>query len=424
MTATAAGAEAGAFRDRDGELWCEEVPLARIAQAVGTPCYVYSQATLQGRYRAFTAPFAGLDVRIFYSVKANHNLAVLRVLRDVGAGADVVSAGELYRAQLAGYRGRDVIFGGVGKRTDELEAALAAEVLILNVESESELTRLNELAGAAGKCVHVAVRVNPGVEPETHVYTQTGHYRTKFGVALEEAAAVYDLAQRLECVEPVGIDAHIGSQILSPDPYREAISRLGELAERLVRAGVELRYFDIGGGYGIDHESGAEFDPGTLVGPLQEIASDLEVTCLLEPGRWLVAPAGVLLARVLYTKRLGERTYYVTDAGSNDFVRPSYYQAYHPIEPLRRRPGSTVADIVGPVCEAGDFLARDRPIPPLHEGDLIAVRFAGAYGHVMASNYNSRARAPEVLVQGETFRIVRRRETLDDLVAAELAGEL
>jgi diaminopimelate decarboxylase len=416
------GGSAG-FREREGELWCEEVPLSRIAEQVGTPCYVYSETVIQERYQAFVSAFAGLDFRVFYSVKANHNLSLLRLIRSLGAGADVVSVGELHRAQLSGFGGSDIIFGGVGKRRDELEAALDAGVLIINAESEGELRRLNEVAGLQGTRAPVAIRVNPGVEPDTHAYTQTGHYRTKFGVALEDAADLFALASGLEHLDPVGIDTHIGSQILSPGPYREAIAHLADLARRVRQAGTQLRYFDIGGGYGLEHDGDAQFDLATLAGPLGEVVSELGMMCLMEPGRWLIAPAGALLARVLYTKQLGDKQYYVTDTGSNDFLRPSYYGAYHPVVPVRRRDGSTVADIVGPVCETGDFLALDRQVPSLCEGDVIAVGYTGAYGFVMSSNYNSRPRAAEVMVRGDGFRVIRRRETLDDLVAGEALTE-
>ncbi len=412
-------AHMSAFRQRSDVLWCEDVPLPRIADEIGTPCYVYSETAIRQRYTAFTAAFAGLDARVFYSVKANHNLSLLRLIRSLGGGADVVSVGELYRAELSGFSGADIIFGGVGKRVDELESALDVGVLLINVESEGELRRLNDVAMEVGTRAPVSLRVNPGVEPDTHAYTQTGHYRTKFGIALEDAPDLYNLAASLEYIEPIGIDSHIGSQILSPAPYREAILRLADLARRIREDGIDIRYFDIGGGYGLQHDGDAQFDLATLAEPLGEVVADLGVTCLMEPGRWLVAPAGVLLARVLYTKRLGDKLYYVTDTGSNDFLRPSYYNAYHPIQPVRAREGSTVADIVGPVCETGDFLGRERSVPPLEEGDLIAVGFAGAYGFVMSSNYNSRPRAAEVMVRGDDYRVIRRRETLDDLVSAE-----
>lgn len=413
----------GIFYRRDGELWCEGLALSRIAGAVGTPCYVYSETAIRRRYAAFRSAFEDLDARIFYSVKANHNLAVLRLMRDLGAGVDVVSGGELHRAKLAGYGGVDIIFGGVGKRDDELTEALAAGVLLFNVESETELRRLDALAADRGVRAPIAVRVNPGVVSETHGYTQTGHYRTKFGVAWEDARSLYELAAALGNLEPVGIDAHIGSQILSLEPYRQAIQRLAEIADGLIRSGIGLRYFDIGGGFGLRHDGGPGLQPAGVAEVLKEATAGLEVSHLLEPGRWLIAPAGALLARVLYVKRLGDRLYYVTDTGSNDFLRPSYYDAYHPIAPLRAREGEVVADVVGPICETGDFLGRQRSLSPLEEGDLVAVGYAGAYGFVMSSNYNSRPRAAEVMVRGDEFRVVRRRETLAELVAAEEFGD-
>lgn len=413
----------GIFQEREGEVWCEGVPLSRIGNEVGTPCYVYSEAALRRRYGALQSAFAGTSCRIFYSVKANHNLAVLRVFRALGAGADVVSSGELYRACRAGFRGRDIVFGGVGKTREELEAGLDAGVLLFNVESPAELDRLDTLAAARGVRAPVAIRVNPGVAAETHAYTQTGHYATKFGVAWEEVEELYGWAAGRPHLEPVGIDAHLGSQIFSPEPYRRALGCLVELADRVRRRGIPLRYLDLGGGFGISHEGGPEIDLRPVAEAVGEATSALGLECLLEPGRWLVGPAGVLLARVLYVKRLGDRLYCVTDAGSNDFLRPSYYGAFHPIVPVCRAPAATVVDIVGPVCETGDFLGRERKVPALREGDLLAVGFAGAYGFVMSSNYNARPRAAEVLVSAETHRVVRRRETVADIVAGEETRE-
>ncbi len=407
------------FCERDGELWCESLPLSRIAEEMGTPCYVYSETAIRNRYDDFAGAFANIPARVLYSVKANHNLAILRLMRNLGSGVDVVSRGELYRAQLAGFEGRDIIFGGVGKRSDEIEAALVASVSLINVESEGELRLIDRLAADLGVRAPVAVRVNPGVETKTHDYTQTGHYRTKFGVALEDAEELFALAGRSHNVEPVGIDTHIGSQIHTPEPYRETLQRLAGLARRLRGRGIELRYIDLGGGFGVPYEGGAEIDLAAVARAAGEVASEFGLTCLLEPGRWLVSHAGVLLARVLYVKTVGERVYYVTDTGVNDFMRPSYYNAYHPIAAVRRDPVNTVAQVVGPVCETGDFLAHDCPLPRLSEGDLLCLFFAGAYGSVMSSNYNSRPRAPEVLVRDSAFEVVRRRETLDDLVAAE-----
>jgi diaminopimelate decarboxylase len=261
--------------------------------------------------------------------------------------------------------------------------------------------------------------VNPGIEAGGHAYTRTGHYRTKFGVAWEDAEALYEVAAGLDGIEPIGVDAHIGSQIFSAEPYSQVLKRLGELVSAIRARGIELRYLDIGGGFGVPHEGGAGIDVRAVGGAAGAVATELGLTVFIEPGRWLVAPAGVLLARVLYAKKLGDRRYYVTDTGSNDLVRPSYYSAYHPVEVVRRAPATQVADIVGPVCEAGDFLALGCEVPPLQEGDLLAVLFAGAYGFVMSSNYNSRPRAAEVLVRDDRYQIVRRRETIDELMAAE-----
>lgn len=407
------------LHERDGELCCEGVRLSEIGAAVGTPCYVYSETAVRARYAALAKAFEGVPARVFYSVKANHNRAVLEMFRDVGAGADVVSLGELARARRAGFAGDDIIFGGVGKRSDELEAALAEDVFMVNVESESELRALNELAVARGASARVAVRVNPGIEAGGHAYTRTGHYKTKFGVAWEDAEGLYELAAGLSGIEPIGVDAHIGSQIFSAEPYRQVMQRLGELVGAVRARGIELRYLDIGGGFGVSHEGGAGIDLQAVGDAARAVATEFELTLLVEPGRWLVAPAGILLARVLYAKQLGDQCYYVTDTGSNDLVRPSYYSAYHPVEVVRRAPATEVADIVGPVCEAGDFLALGCQLPPLQEGDLLAVLFAGAYGFVMSSNYNSRPRAAEVLASGDRYRVVRRRETIEELMAAE-----
>ncbi len=407
------------FHERDGELWCESVSLSEIGDAVGTPCYVYSETTIRQRFAAFSAAFEGVPSRIFYSTKANHNRALLRLFHGLGAGVDVVSLGELCRARRAGFAAEDIIFGGVGKRRDELAAAVSEGVALINVESEGELRTVGELAAARGTRAPVAIRVNPAVEAGGHAYTQTGHYKTKFGVAWEDAEGLYKLAASLDGVEPVGIDAHIGSQILSAEPYSEVLNRLAELVSAIRRHGIELRSLDIGGGYGISYEGEGGIDLREVGAAAGAVASELGLTVFVEPGRWLVAPAGALLARVLYTKELGDRAYYVTDTGSNDLLRPSYYSAFHPVEAVRRGPLTRTADIVGPVCEAGDFLALDCRVPSLEEGDLLAVLYAGAYGSVMSSNYNSRPRAAEVLVREDGYRVVRRRETIDELMAAE-----
>ncbi|UCF21562.1 MAG: diaminopimelate decarboxylase [Gemmatimonadota bacterium] len=412
-----------ALVERGGTLWCEGVALSDLADSVGTPCYVYSETLIRRRYAAFSAAFAAVPHRIFYSVKANHNVSILRLMHGLGAGADVVSAGELYRARRAGFAGREIVFGGVGKRSDELEAALEAGVLFVNVESEGELRLLAELAGARGVVAPVALRVNPGVEAGKHAFTQTGHYKTKFGVAWEEAERLYEFAAASRHLAPVAIDTHIGSQILSAEPYDRALERLGQLLNGISRRGIKLRYLDMGGGFGVPYEGEAEIDLAAVARSAGKLAVEFNLTCAVEPGRWLVAPAGVLLTRVLYMKRLGEQNYCVVDAGSNDFLRPSYYGARHPVEAVRRGEPAIEVDVVGPVCETGDFLGRACLLPATDAGDLLAVLFAGAYGAVMSSNYNSRPRAAEVLVSGDAHRVIRRRESLEDLLAAEVADD-
>ncbi len=292
-------------------------------------------------------------------------------------------------------------------------------MLLFNAESAGEVRRLDALAQASGVRAPVAIRVNPGVVTDTHAFTQTGHYATKFGVAWEEAEDLFAAAHARAHLDLIGIDVHLGSQIFDPEPYRRALARIVEVAERVRRRGIRLRYFDIGGGFGVAHDGGPGLDLGAVAGIVAEAGAALEAECFLEPGRWLVSPAGVLLARVVDAKRLGDRLYYVSDTGSNDFLRPSYYGAFHPIEAVRRAPAETRADVVGPVCETGDFLGHDRSLPRLAVGDLLAVGFAGAYGSVMSSNYNSRPRAAEALVSGDGYRVVRRRETFADLLAAE-----
>lgn len=420
MTRVFSRAGTTGLHEQNGELCCEDLRVAEIAAALGTPCYLYSETVIRKRFEAFKAAFSSVPHRIFYSAKANHNLAILRLMRSLGAGVDVVSIGELYRAQLAGYTGEEIVFGGVGKRVDELEAAISTGVLLVNVESERELRTLDALAAARAVQVAVSVRVNPGVEAMTHSFTQTGHHRTKFGVALGDAERLYDLAAAAEHLEPLGIDAHIGSQIQSAEPYLVTLERLADLLQRIRRRGIQLRFLDIGGGFGVAHDGTAGLELRPVAEATRRLTAEFELICLVEPGRWLVAPAGALVTRVLYKKRLGEQLYYVVDAGSNDFVRPSYYGAIHPIEPVRCREPTLTADVVGPVCETGDFLGRGCRLPELAEGELLAVLYAGAYGSVMSSNYNSRPRAAEAIVSGGEYRVIRRRETLDDLIAGEL----
>ncbi|MEJ2677670.1 MAG: diaminopimelate decarboxylase [Gemmatimonadota bacterium] len=410
------------FDYRDGVLHCEDAPLETLAAEFGTPLYVYSRTGILERYRAFAAAFDPLDRLVAYSVKANGNLSILRLLSRAGAGADIVSGGELHRALLAGIPADRIVFSGVGKTAREMDAALAAGILAFNVESEGELHLLADRAAAAGVAAPVALRVNPDiVSPTPHPYTRTGHRQTKFGVPAEDVLRLYRVAAQHPSLAPVGIDAHIGSEIVDPEPYRQALLVLLDLVGDLRDDGIQLAHIDLGGGYGLS----PGLDAAAAVAPLADhIVPHLATSGLrlvLEPGRFIVADTAVLLTRVLYVKDMGERTFVIADAGMNDLLRPSHYHAHHDIQPVRPAAGVPIrVDVVGPVCETGDFLALDRDLPRPQPGDLLAVRTAGAYGFSMASNYNSRSRPAEVLVSGTDARLIRRREDHDDLVRGEV----
>lgn len=412
-----------AFHYRDDVLFAEEVPAERVVASHGTPLYVYSRSAILERYRTFDEAFAPVDRLIAYSVKANGNLSVLELLAEQGAGADIVSGGELFRTQRAGIPPERTVFSGVGKTAAELAAAVDAGIYGFNVESAGELRALSEVAAAQGAEAPVALRINPDIEPPTpHHYTRTGHRASKFGIATGEALELFREADRLPGLRVRGIDVHIGSQILTVDPYRQALLHVLEVTETLRREGIELDYLDLGGGFGVaydeDEEGPTASDFAAAITP-HMATSGLKL--VLEPGRFIVGAAGVLLTRVLYVKEMGGKTFVITDAGMNDMLRPSHYAGYHRVQPVERRPerASVEADVVGPVCETGDFLALDRTIQTPEEGDLLAVRTAGAYGFVMASTYNARPRPAEVMVDGNTVAVVRRRETYDDLVRGE-----
>ena len=410
------------FRRRRGELFCEEVSLAALAEQVGTPAYVYSTATLVRHARVFKRALRGLDFLACFAVKSSPNLAVLALLRNEGFGFDIVSRGELHRALLAGADPRTVVFSGVGKRRDELQAALEAGILQFNCESEEELRQLSEVAVARGQRAPIAIRINPEVDAKTHPYIATALSSSKFGIPAARARKAFALAATLPGLEVVGVACHIGSQIAEVRPFVEAAGKLRELVLALRREGHLIRRVDLGGGLGVPYGVGpAPAGPEEYGRALTAALRGLDARVLLEPGRLLVANAGVLLSRVLLCKRgAGRRRFAVVDAGMNDLLRPALYDAHHEIEPVARpRPGREVVDVVGPVCESADVLARRRGLPPLEEGDLLAVRTAGAYGMAMASQYNARPRAAEVLVDGSSFRVVRQRESLDDLVRGE-----
>jgi diaminopimelate decarboxylase len=414
---------AAVFRRRAGELYCEEVPLEHLGAAYGTHLYVYSRRSIVERYREFDSAFEGVDRLVAYSVKANGNLSLLGLLAAEGAGADIVSGGELYRALRAGVPAERIVFSGVGKTEPELTAALQAGIYGFNVESEGELRTLSRLALSEGVEAPVALRINPDIEsPTPHEYTRTGHRASKFGVPSESALALYEEASTLPGIRVRGIAVHIGSQIEEVEPYRLALLHLLELVEALRQRGVSLEYLDLGGGFGVPYgeaegRRAAEFAE-VIVPYLRETGLRL----VLEPGRYLIAPAGVLLTRVLAIKEMGGKVFVITDAGMNDLLRPSHYAGFHRIEPVVEYPGreSALVDIVGPICETGDFLALDRSLMLPRVGELLAIRTVGAYGFSMASQYNARPRPAEVLVEGDRSRVIRRRESYEDLIRGEI----
>jgi len=406
-------------------LTCAGVDMGALAEEFGTPLYVYAADQIAERAQMLQREFAGVPHTVCYAVKANSSLAILRMLGELGCGFDIVSGGELERVRRASPAAvAKVVFSGVGKLAWEMDAALEAGILMFNVESEAELEVLAERAQALGKTARIALRVNPDVFAETHPYISTGLSEHKFGIAIARAREVYRRAAKLKGIEPAGVSVHIGSQIRSVDPFAESVKRVRALVEELRGDGMDIRFVDAGGGFGIEYGNAA-FDPAARVAEyataLRGVLEGLNAHLLLEPGRFLVAQAGALLTRVLYTKQNGAKHFVITDAGMNDLIRPSLYQAHHEIWPvvLSDREKKT-ADIVGPVCESGDFFAKDRETTELRAGDLIVLLDAGAYGMSLASHYNSRVKPAEVLVSGGAARLVRRRETLEDLMVAEI----
>jgi len=399
------------FAYRDGELCAEDVPVARIAAAVGTPFYLYAAAAFTAQYRIFADALAALDPLICYAVKANSNLAVLRLFAGLGAGADVVSEGELRRALAAGVPPRHIIFSGVGKTRAELEYALGEDIRQINVESVPELRRLSEIATASGRTARVAIRVNPDVDAHTHTKISTGRKEDKFGIPYGDTVAAYRLAAGLPGIEPVGLAVHIGSQIHDLGPSREAFARLAGLVGDLRGLGLAVRQLDLGGGLTVPYHDEEVESPAAYAGLVHDIFGPLDVALAFEPGRFLVASAGVLVASVLYVKD-GAHRIVVVDAAMNDLIRPALYEAWHDIAPVRRPAADATrmpADVVGPICETTDTFARGRELPPLAAGDLVSFGTAGAYGAVMSSAYNSRLLVPEILVSGRSYAVVRAR---------------
>ena len=423
------------FEHRDGQLHCEDVPASALADRYGTPLYVYSTATLLRHYRQVADAFAPVDPTICYSVKSNGNTHVCRLLAGAGCGMDVTSGGELYRALLAGADPAKIIYAGVGKTDAEIRYALDASIAAFNVESEAEIENLDRVAREHGSVAVAALRVNPDVDPETHAYTATGKKETKFGVDLDRAEGVFERYRGLENVRLAGLHMHLGSPINTVRPYVEAATRVNAAIDRLRERGHRIDWFDIGGGFGVNYEHPDQALPvSAFADALVPLLKGRGYRVAIEPGRYIAGNAGVLLTRVLYRKTGGTKRFVIVDAGMNDLLRPAFYGAFHfawPIRgdgPLRRDrdldvPGGEVVDVVGPICESGDFLAKDRLLPPTERGDLLAFYTSGAYAASMASNYNARPRAAEVLVDGDSHRPVRRRETYADLVAAEEVGD-
>jgi diaminopimelate decarboxylase len=407
------------------QLTCAGVGLVALAEEFGTPLYVYSADAIRERVGMLQGSFAGSDTTVCYAVKANSSLAILKMLGGLGCGFDIVSGGELERVKLAAPEavGR-VVFSGVGKQAWEMDAALQAGILLFNVESEAELELLSARAVVAGKTARIALRVNPDVFAETHPYISTGLREHKFGIEIERARAVYARAAALPGLEPAGVSVHIGSQIREVAPFAESLERVAALVRELREDGLDIRFVDAGGGFGIEYGTAA-FDPAARVAEyasaMRSVMDGLGAKLLLEPGRFIVAQAGALVSRVLYTKQNGAKTFVIADAGMNDLIRPALYQAHHEIWPIENQQRkSFIADIVGPVCETGDFFARDREMPEVRAGELVALLDAGAYGMSQASNYNSRGRAAEVMVEGGVARLIKRRETVEELMAGEV----
>jgi diaminopimelate decarboxylase len=408
------------FHYLNNELYCEQVPVAKIAEAVGTPFYLYSHATLTHHFRTFDQSFAGFPHIVCFAVKANGNLAILRLFAGLGAGADIVSGGELYRALKAGVDPKKIVYSGVGKNFDEIRGALKAGILMFNIESSQELGEISRIAGELRRRARVALRINPDIDPRTHPYISTGLKKNKFGINLDRAILDYERAAQLPNLEVAGVACHIGSQITELSPFLEAVQRLKELIAELRRRGLHIRYLDLGGGLGITYNQETPPHPREYGQALIRELTGLEVTLILEPGRVLVGNAGILVTRVYYTKESESRHFIVVDAGMNDLARPSLYGSYHALWPVVERPrGEVVASLVGPICESGDFLAKDRPMPAFQPGELVAVMSAGAYGFSMSSNYNARPRVPEILVKDDEFYVIRKRETYAHLIRGE-----
>ncbi|MFC1828940.1 diaminopimelate decarboxylase [Thermodesulfobacteriota bacterium] len=408
------------FKYRNNELYCEDVPVRTIAGEVGTPFYLYSYATLKRHFLLFDGAFEKMRRLICFSAKANSSLAILKLFADLGGGLDIVSGGELYRGLKAGFPPDRIVYSGVGKRIDEIDFALDTDILMFNIESLEELEVIDERAGRLNKRAPVAIRVNPDVDPQTHPYISTGLKKNKFGIDTETAILGYKVAKRLKNIEVIGIDCHIGSQITEARPFEEAITSLKHLINELKGFDIEIKYLDMGGGLGITYADESPPQLNEYAGAISKPLEGMDLHLILEPGRVIVGNAGILVTQVLYRKSGQTKEFIVTDAGMNDLMRPALYDAFHAIRPVQKSEDASItADVVGPICESSDFLALDREVANVNRGDLLGVMSAGAYGYTMSSNYNSRPKSAEVMVEGDRFHVIRKRQTYADLVEGE-----
>jgi diaminopimelate decarboxylase len=408
------------FHYKDNQLWCEEVSVTEIARAVGTPFYLYSERTLKHHFRVFDTAFSSVPHITCFSVKSNSNIAVLRIFIAEGGGVDIVSGGELYRAIHAGVDTRKVVYSGVGKKVDEIEYALKSDILMFNAESSQELEVINSCAQRLGKRAGIALRVNPDVDPETHPHISTGLRSNKFGIDIKKSQEEYRQARMLKHLDVKGVSCHIGSQVTKISPFLDALNRLKKLVRLLREDGMEIKYLDLGGGLGITYDKEVAPHPSEYAKAIIDASKDINCTFIFEPGRVIVGNAGILVTEVLYTKSNDGKNFIVIDAGMNDLVRPSLYDSYHQIQPVIEKEREEItADVVGPICESGDYLAKGRKIFRFERGELMAVMSAGAYGFTMSSNYNSRGRIPEVLVRDDRFFVIRKREVYEDLIRGE-----
>lgn len=406
------------FSYKNNNLYSGQVPISEIIKATGTPVYIYNKQFFTDSYTEFKNAFKDLDCSIFFSVKSNFNISVIKTFLDLGCGADVNSQGEMYRALKAGANPNRLILSGVGKTKDEIKYGIEHDILMLKAESEEEILFINEIAGDLHKTARVGIRVNPNVDAKTHPYISTGLMENKFGLNTDEAVDLFNMGSKLKNIEFTAIDMHIGSQIISIDPFAEAIDRLSEVYFRLQKNGVRLKHFDIGGGIGVSYKGEKIFTLKEFAAALVPKLKKLNCKILFEPGRFLTANGGILVSKVLFTKMNYDKNFIITDAAMNDLLRPSIYNAYHHIQPVELNPGreDIDADVVGPVCESGDFFAKDRVIPKLKREEYLAILSCGSYGMVMSSNYNGRRRPPEVLVDNNTFQVIRSRETYEHLI--------